>query len=74
MKIKYELHVEKFEVTAWRDGCVYESRSLGCGWFTDAEIDANRDKNIMYVAASDEYARNNSTIRKARRDGRETSG
>jgi hypothetical protein len=65
-----EAYREKFEITEWRDGCVYATRSLGCGWFDVDEMNANRpaETGVMYVAASDEFAQNNMTIRKKKEE------
>jgi len=65
---RYEEYREKFRITSWRDGCVYGTVSLGCGWFPAEEIQANRpgSTGIMYVAASDEFARNHMTVRRAK--------
>jgi hypothetical protein len=61
-----EVYREKFEITEWRDGCVYNTRTLGCGWFDADEVQANRpgSTGVTYVAASDTFAKNNMTIRK----------
>lgn len=69
--VEYEQYVEAFEVTEWRDGCIYGTKTLGCGWFPTARVKANipRDTNIVYVAASDEFAQNNMTIRRAQTGG-----
>lgn len=66
--VEFEVYVEKFQITKWRDGYVYATQSLGCGWFPTAEVNGNepRRTNITYVSASDEYACTKSTIRKAR--------
>ena len=67
----YEVYMELFRITQWRDGCVYRTESEGCAWFRKALVDANRpaETNLMYVAASDEFAATHSTIRLARRKG-----
>jgi hypothetical protein len=62
---QYEVYREKFRITEWRDGCVYRTESLGCGWFAMPESERPSEIGIMYAAASDEFARNNMTIRKA---------
>jgi hypothetical protein len=58
--------MEQFRVTEWRDGCVWTTESNGCGWFSEDLVHANVTSytGIMYVAASDDFARNNMTIRK----------
>ena len=65
----YEEYREKFRITEWRDGCIYGTVSLGCGWFPQEEIHGNLPAvtKIMYVAASDEFAKNNMTIRRAKK-------
>jgi hypothetical protein len=65
---RYEVYVELFQITMWRDGCVYATESRGCGWYPKTLTDANRPAAtwLMYVAASDEYAQTHSTIRLAR--------
>lgn len=62
---QYEVYRERFRVTEWRDGCVYHTQSEGCGWFDADVVTANRPgaTNILYVAASDDYAQTHSTIR-----------
>ena len=59
--------MEKVEILSWRDGCVLGTRSLGCGWFPSEEIDGNKpaQTGIMYVAASNDFARDNPTVRRA---------
>lgn len=61
--MEFEVYMEKFQVTKWRDGCVYDTRSLGYGWFPKSVVDANRpvETNIIYAAASGVHQ----TIRKA---------
>lgn len=68
---RFEVYMELFRITQWRDGCVYRTESLGCSWFPKAVVDANHPagSNLMYVAASDEFAATHSTIRLARRKG-----
>ncbi len=63
-----EQYREKVQITKWRDGAVMETRSLGCGWFAEDVVEANkpRESGIMYIAASDDFARNNMTVRVAR--------
>jgi len=67
-EIEYEVYRERFRITERRDGCVYRTESLGTGWFDDNMVKANEPgkTDIMYVAASDEFAENNTTIRKKR--------
>ena len=65
----YEVYREKFTITEIRDGCVYKTKSLGCGWFDEMEVKQARTLkvgDIGYAAATDEFARNNCTIRKKR--------
>ncbi len=71
----FEYYMEKFEVLSYRDDAVWQTNSLGCAWFRDEEVDMNqpRKTNVMFVAASDDFARNNSTIRR-QRDEQEASG
>ena len=68
MIIEYEVYVEVFKVTEWHDNSVYKTQSLGCDWFNEEFVKANRvnETNLMYVAANDEFAQNNMTIRKAK--------
>jgi hypothetical protein len=62
-----ERYVEKVRVTQWRNDCVYRTESLGTGWFPESAITANVPQKtwILYVAASDEFARTHMTIRRA---------
>jgi len=53
MTQEYEVYREKVRITEWRDGAVFRTESLGSGWFTEAEIKANDDRNIQYVTPSD---------------------
>jgi hypothetical protein len=64
-KIQYEVYREKYVVTEWRDGCVYKTLSVETGWF-DLEETEHPPFGVSYAAASDEFAENNSTIRKKR--------
>ena len=61
----YELYVEVFRVTAWRDDAVYATKSDGCQWVSKETIDGNRPRttNVIYAAASDHFAQTNMTIR-----------
>jgi hypothetical protein len=62
----YELYRAKFEITQWKNGAVFRTKWLKTGWFDAKIVDENkpRETNIMYVAASDEFANNNMTMRK----------
>ena len=62
--VKFERYMEKFIVTQWKDGCVYKTQSLGCAWFPDDVINDHRDPSVMYVAASDDFARTHASIRR----------
>ena len=66
---EFELYLEEFEVTAWKDGAVYKTKSLGARWFLQNSIDANKPSktNRLYVAASDDFANSNMTIRRFKR-------
>jgi hypothetical protein len=68
MADEYELYQEIFEITQWRDGCVYKTISLGTDWFDESVSKENipSKTNLLYVAANDEFARTHMTIRKAR--------
>jgi hypothetical protein len=63
----YEEYRELFRITEWRDGCVFRTESLGYGWFPQAEVKANRpaESDLIYAAASDEFAQTHMTIRRA---------
>jgi hypothetical protein len=65
-EIEYELYMEKFLITMWRDGTVYRTESQGCGWIPErVYIDNKPSKtNVMYIAATDEYARTHMTTRR----------
>ena len=65
MELELELYVEKFQVAERRDGCIYRTRSLGHEWLAEATIKDNRtaETNIIYAAASDEFARSHMTVR-----------
>jgi hypothetical protein len=62
----YEVYCERFLIVEWRYGTVWKTQSLGCGWFDEDGVKKNRaeDTNVLYVAATDDFARNNSTMRK----------
>jgi hypothetical protein len=62
----YEEYREVFKITEWRDGCIYKTVSLGHGWFSKDIIDINKpdESNLIYAAASDDFARENMTIRR----------
>ena len=66
--VPYEHYREVFRITSWRDGCVYDTESLGCMWVAGAVIAANvpGETNLMYVAASDEFANTHMTVRRPR--------
>lgn len=72
--IQYEVYMEKYRITEWRDGCVYRTESLGYGWFDAEEAKAPQDKNIRYAAASTEVALTQMTIRRKRDDRAEAPG
>jgi hypothetical protein len=61
-----QFYREKFQVTSWKDDAVYKTKSLGCDWFDEDTI-LNKPKNILYVAASDKFARENSTVRRKKK-------
>lgn len=66
--MKYEYYQEKFQITArFPTGEVKTTKSLGCDWFHQDEISGNKswETNIMFVAASDDFANTNMTVRKA---------
>lgn len=62
---EYEVYVEKFIIDEWRDGCIFRTASQGYGWFPKVEVDNNkpRETQVIYAAASDEFANSNMTIR-----------
>jgi hypothetical protein len=64
----YEIYVEKFQIIEWRYGQVWRTQSLGCGWYPEEQVKKNRseDTGVTYVAATDEFARHNSTMRKVK--------
>jgi len=64
----FEVYVERFLITEWKQGCVYKTKSTGCYWKPESEVKANRPgmSGVIYCAANDEFAQNNMTIRKAR--------
>jgi hypothetical protein len=61
----YEVYRARFQVVEWKEGAIFRTKSLGTGWFPESEVEANRprDTSIIYVAASDEFARTQMTIR-----------
>lgn len=65
---QYEHYREVFRITAWRDGCVYATESLGCRWVSGDVIADNipGDTDLMYVAANDEFANTHMTVRSPR--------
>lgn len=62
---RYDVYREKYKITEYRDGAVYRTESQGVGWFPMEDVDANVPaiSGIGYVAANDEFARTNMTIR-----------
>ena len=64
--MEFERYMEKVQITSWRNGCVFTTSSLGCGWFSCTEIDGNQPGHtgFMYVPASGDFARNNMTMRR----------
>jgi hypothetical protein len=72
--MQLDVYREKFRITGWRDGCVWSTESLGCGWFCEDQVKGNipGDTQVMYVAASDAFARNNMTVRRCRHDRSDT--
>ena len=62
---QYEVYRELFEITEWRDGCVFTTKSLGYGWFDQTVEKANRpaETNLIYAAPSDDFSLGNMTIR-----------
>jgi hypothetical protein len=66
MDIEYEVYVEVFAIQMWRDDAVYRTKSSGCRWMSKKVVDNNLPglTNIIYAAASDEFASNNMTIRR----------
>ena len=68
LQLSYEQYMEQFRITAWKDGCIYRTETLGTGWFPSAQIAANQPavSGIIYAAASDEFAQTHSTIRRSK--------
>ncbi len=68
--MSFEVYREKVQITQWQDDAIYRTRSLEVGWFPEAEVKANRprESGFMYVAATDDFANNNMTIRKVREE------
>ena len=66
--MEYEVYVEEFHVTEWKDGAVYETESFGHKWIPEEVRNNNipRESNIIYAAANDEFAKNNMTIRRVK--------
>ena len=66
--LAFEVYVETYEITEWRDGCVYATASRGYAWHDKAAVDANRpaETGIVYAAASTDVALTHQTIRLAR--------
>jgi hypothetical protein len=64
--IALQVYREKFRITSWRDGCVFSTESLGCDWFDESVVDSNHPSksNMLFVAASDDFARGNMTVRR----------
>lgn len=65
---EYEVYRELFRITAWRDGCIWTTQSLGCRWFPKRTIQANipTESSLLFTAASDAFARDHMTTRIAR--------
>jgi hypothetical protein len=61
----YEVYMSAYDVTAWRDGAVYRTAFRETSWFPQSQVNANRPRvtGIIYVAAADEFACANMTIR-----------
>lgn len=62
----YEVYVQPFLITEWRDGCVFRTQRQECGWHDKSVVDANRprESGVTYAAANDAFAQANMTIRK----------
>jgi hypothetical protein len=61
----YEVYVQRFRITEWRNGAVFRTEPLEHGWHDKSVADANRprESGIIYAAASDDFARTHMTIR-----------
>ena len=66
MDIEYEVYVEVFAVQEWRRDEVLRTASTGTRWVNKKVVDNNLPNltNIIYAAASDEFAKDNVTIRR----------
>lgn len=66
---EFEVYQELFVITAWRDDAVYRTDSQGHGWFPESVVKANRPRSsgLIYAAPSDEFSRQNSSIRVRRK-------
>jgi hypothetical protein len=64
--MEYEVYIEVFHIQEWRGGAVYRTESSGCKWMSKKVVDSNLPNmtNVLYVAANDEFAQNNMTIRR----------
>jgi GNAT superfamily N-acetyltransferase len=66
---EYEVYVEVFYILEREpDYSIKRTESSGSRWVAQTVVDANLPDvtNVVYAAASDEFAHNNSTIRKRR--------
>lgn len=64
--MEYEVYIEAFVIQEWKGDTVYRTTSAGCRWVDKKVVDNNLPNltNVLYVAASDEFANNNSSIRR----------
>jgi len=62
---EYEVYVQPFLVTEWRDGCVFRTKPQEHCWLPESAVKGNRpqESGTVYAAPSDEFSRSHMTIR-----------
>lgn len=68
---KYDVYRSLYRILEYRDGAVYRTAHVSTGWFPAEDVDANVPaiSGVQFVAADDEFARSNMTIRTRRGTG-----
>jgi hypothetical protein len=61
----YELYMAIHHITARKDGAIFHTQLIGNEWVDEDIVTANdsTETNIIYIAASDDFANSNMTIR-----------
>jgi hypothetical protein len=68
--VTHEVYVAKYKVTVNAKGEIIATEFIRNGWFPEEETRRPSVPGIFYVAATDEFARNNMTIRQKQENNR----